>query len=275
VDDNSDSDKVDFAKFPCLNDPYVEIVFGKNENGRKGAGYARNLGLERAKGKWLVFADADDFFVENAFNHLFIETDSLCDIIYFKGIYPTNALVKREEPDIIAKRIDDFVHKADDAENRLRYKYLVPWGKMIKMSVVKKRGIWFDEVIAGNDIMFSLLTGYYASSITAIDKTVYCVTVNRGSLSYTSSLNIIESRYVVLLRYNNFLKKHNKEKYQTASITYYLYLSCKYGINTFFKFIRLAINYKVNPFSGLMNVSRYISFRRGRKGSEKYVVKKK
>ena len=28
----------------------------------KGAGYARNVGIELAKGKWLLFIDADDFF---------------------------------------------------------------------------------------------------------------------------------------------------------------------------------------------------------------------
>jgi cellulose synthase/poly-beta-1,6-N-acetylglucosamine synthase-like glycosyltransferase len=29
VDDNSDANKVDFANFPGLNDPYVEVVFVK------------------------------------------------------------------------------------------------------------------------------------------------------------------------------------------------------------------------------------------------------
>jgi glycosyltransferase involved in cell wall biosynthesis len=84
IDDNSDADKVDFENFPGLNDPYVEVIFGKNENGRKGAGYARNLGLEKAKGKWIVFADADDFFMP-CFNEVLDQyADDENDIVYFK-----------------------------------------------------------------------------------------------------------------------------------------------------------------------------------------------
>ena len=64
ADDNSDITEVDDVNLFSLPEkyPHVEFIWGKNENGRKGAGYARNLGLEKAKGKWLVFADADDFF---------------------------------------------------------------------------------------------------------------------------------------------------------------------------------------------------------------------
>lgn len=58
VDDNSSPDIVDFAHFPGRDRTDVEILFTK-EGG--GAGYARNCGLAGAKGKWLVFADADDF----------------------------------------------------------------------------------------------------------------------------------------------------------------------------------------------------------------------
>ncbi len=61
VDDNSDIEKVNFIHFPGLNDPHIEVVFTKEG---KGAGYARNVGLKHAKGKWLVFADADDKFNE-------------------------------------------------------------------------------------------------------------------------------------------------------------------------------------------------------------------
>ena len=53
VDDNSDPAKVDFTHFPGLSDPSVEVYFDKSG---KGAGRARNIGLEHAKGKWLVFA---------------------------------------------------------------------------------------------------------------------------------------------------------------------------------------------------------------------------
>ena len=59
VDDDSSSDVVDFMDFPGSSREDVEIIFTKEG---KGAGYARNCGLLHARGKWLLFADADDFF---------------------------------------------------------------------------------------------------------------------------------------------------------------------------------------------------------------------
>ncbi|MCS2966676.1 glycosyltransferase family 2 protein [Bacteroides ovatus] len=59
VDDNSDSCQVDFSHFPGLNNPFVEVIFTKEGYG---AGYARNVGLKQVQSKWVLFADADDFF---------------------------------------------------------------------------------------------------------------------------------------------------------------------------------------------------------------------
>lgn len=49
----------------------------------RGAGYARNVGIENAVGKWLIFADADDFFTEDAFNVFDKYKESDNDIVYF------------------------------------------------------------------------------------------------------------------------------------------------------------------------------------------------
>ena len=65
VDDNSSKEMVDFDHFPGKERKYTTFVFDKSGGG---AGRARNIGMKQAEGEWLVFADADDFFVDNAFN---------------------------------------------------------------------------------------------------------------------------------------------------------------------------------------------------------------
>ena len=73
VDDGSDPGIVDFQKFPWPKGLCVELLLAKE---RKGAGYARNLGIKRARGKWLIFADADDYFTaEELLNELVAETE--------------------------------------------------------------------------------------------------------------------------------------------------------------------------------------------------------
>lgn len=54
---------------------YVEMIYTKEG---RGAGYARNVGLKQIKGKWVLFADADDFYNKNAFSILdnYINSDN-------------------------------------------------------------------------------------------------------------------------------------------------------------------------------------------------------
>jgi glycosyltransferase involved in cell wall biosynthesis len=276
VDDNSDADKVDFTKFPCLDDPCVELVLGKNENGRKGAGYARNLGLERAKGKWLLFADADDFFTDNAFDALFEEVDSEHEIVYFKAIgYSSNALEKVYRNKLVNTFVDQFIKGTKDSKDRIRYQSLVPWGKMINRQLVLREDVQFEEVIAGNDVRFSLLTGHLAKSIIAIAKVIYCVTRNRGSITNTLSYESLLARYLEILKYNNFLSSVNKRRYR-QSIMPFMYRSLKYfGFISFLKFIRLAIIHKNNLFIGMRNSLYSLFFLyKERKNKTKYLVKK-
>lgn len=61
VDDNSDREIVDVKNYPGTNNQQVKIIFLPES---KGAGYARNIGLTIAKGKWILFADSDDYFSE-------------------------------------------------------------------------------------------------------------------------------------------------------------------------------------------------------------------
>lgn len=61
VDDCSDGKIVDFRCFPGMERENVKCIFLKEKHG---AGFARNLGLRYACGKWVLFADADDFFIK-------------------------------------------------------------------------------------------------------------------------------------------------------------------------------------------------------------------
>ncbi len=61
VDDNSSPDIVDFDQFPGCHRKNTEVYLTKEG---RGAGYARNVGLKHAEGKWLIFSDADDFFAD-------------------------------------------------------------------------------------------------------------------------------------------------------------------------------------------------------------------
>lgn len=196
VDDNSSSAKVDFKHFPGIDRANVEILFTKEG---KGAGYARNCGLKYAKGKWVLFADADDFFhpcLEVAINEC---VDADCDIIF----YASNT-VDAKTLEILPSRLKLL---SQMTQEELRYKWPVPWAKMIKKSFIDRYHIYFDETIAANDVMFSLFTGYYAEKIKVSSFVLYCATVRQDSLWYGMSYDSLLARITVACRFNRFLYK--------------------------------------------------------------------
>jgi glycosyltransferase involved in cell wall biosynthesis len=247
VDDNSDEDKVDFNQFPGLEDQYVEVYLTKES---KGAGYARNVGLKHAKGKWLLFADADDFFTKNAFEYLFTEMDSLHEIIYFKVTSCYSDTYKSANRDKqFNLLIDNFIYGIKNAGERIKYRHVVPWGKMIKAELIKQNHIIFDEIIASNDVMFVLNTGYLALSVVAVDNIIYCITRRNGSLDTMTNknYNIFLNRYLVVLKFNTFLKERKLSQWQISTISYIL-KSIRFGFEKPFLFFYLALKNKNNPF---------------------------
>jgi glycosyltransferase involved in cell wall biosynthesis len=247
VDDNSDADKVDFSRFPGLEDKYVEVYLTKEG---RGAGYARNVGLEHATGKWLLFADADDFFTEKAFEYFFVEKDSPNEIIYFKVTScDSDTYEPADRGDLINKWMEDyFTCKTQNTEG-IRYRYLVPWGKMIKKEFIERENIKFDEVLAMNDAMFSALSAYYANNVIGISlDTVYCITFRKGSLTTVNNYYpVFLSRYLVTLRLNKFLKERKLSKWQKSTINYII-KSIRFGIEKPFYFFYLAVKNKISPF---------------------------
>ena len=80
VDDNSDE-----GKKPVISRSGVDVILLDAENA-KGAGRARNVGLEKATGKWLLFSDSDDTFETENLNRMLDKyQDSEADIIFFNA----------------------------------------------------------------------------------------------------------------------------------------------------------------------------------------------
>ena len=181
VDDNSPNADTYLERYPELSRPYLEFI-RTPKNG--GAGYARNIGLDHAKGKWLLFADADDFFVDNMYDIITTHAESDADVIYFqkRAVYSNDINRKSPRSGYLDRIMDIYLKTGDELPVRTRY--YVPWGKMIKKSLVERHHIRFEEIRYANDILFSTYVGCFAKKIEAIDSVLYVVTSREGSMTY-------------------------------------------------------------------------------------------
>ena len=208
VDDNSADADTYLDKYPELSRPYLEFV--RTTKGG-GAGYARNVGLDRAKGKWLLFADADDFYVDDMYDIITTYAESDADVIYFQkqAVYSDDINRKSPRSGYIDKIMDIYLKTGDEVPVRTRYN--VPWGKMIKKSLVENHHIRFEEIKYSNDILFSVHVGCLAKKIEAIDTVLYVVTSHEGSATYEfcKKPDELRIRAGAAFRYDSFLFQHN------------------------------------------------------------------
>ena len=187
--------------------PNIQVIFTK-EN--LGAGYARNRALEVAEGKWLLFADADDYFNTKALHQMLNDCkDVTADIIYLKNECIDAVTKEHLNQDKLVEQYEEE-SKRLGSESPLRYKTYAPWTKMVKRSLVCEHQITFDQEPASNDVWFSIQVGHYAKSIQVYDTPVYTRTVRQGSLQYSLVAQNLLRRIAVGYKTNKFLKEQGQ-----------------------------------------------------------------
>ncbi len=171
IDDNSDE-----GKKPVITREDVKITYISSQES-KGAGHARNKGLELATGKWLLFADSDDFYEKNLIDELDKYTTGDYDIVFFSAhiFYDINKREVNQERNYIEKAFDKYnnsEHTLKDVR-RLALTVNAPWNKMFRREFIEKIHARFEEIPMANDAWFVKYSGSKAEKIEVIDKRMY------------------------------------------------------------------------------------------------------
>jgi len=231
VDDHSDDNIVDFDHFPCQGRKHLVVL---HNQGRRGAGFARNYALPMAKGRWILFADADDFFNSgfNEFLDHYINSDA--DVVYFNAnSVDTDTLEPSNRVDHLHSFIQDYFKDGKYGELVMRYYFTEPWCKMIKKDLIVRNKIFFDDTVIHEDVKFSLLVGYYAKNILVDSRQLYCVTSRLNSLSRTQTHEAFLDELKVFAKWKKFLIDHQiplglpKFDYRSYNFTRHLYKNNK------------------------------------------------
>ena len=218
VDDNSSPDRVDFEHFPTRTDIAVRHFFPKEG---RGAGYARNIGLDHARGEWVLFADADDYYITDALNELL------------------NAMGKRSTYPIVFPIIeinnDSTIRwKIDCAPNQYLVRYGSPWISIFPIQLLQEKNIRFEEIPYANDIMFTTRVAVECNPIQVYDKPVYIYERRENSLTTTPDIENYIVRFKVSLRQEKYLKRNHFKRISHSSMfldviayrDYNLFLRC-------------------------------------------------
>lgn len=282
VDDRSDkyADQLEKTK-----DHYKgKVEFYRNEEPNKGAGTCRNIGLQHADGKWILFADADDFFMDGMYEVVSFYFDSDYDEVFFipTSIYSdTGELSDRHI--MFENYIRNYIANPT-RENLLKVKISLssPWSKLIKHELIEKHKIQFDETLHFNDMMFSVKAGHYSQKITVSKQVIYCIVRTAGSLTMQASWNAYEIRLMEYLKVCDFLKQHYTSKdlramHYTCLGMLYRAAKSHYGIQKYFYIIKEFRKHGIPIISfeqiNTDSLKQFIRERRAKRVDSRYMVK--
>ena len=213
VDDNSDANKVDFINFPKWKGKNYEYYLTKEG---KGAGYARNVGLEHAKGKWIIFADADDHFLPSFDNILNENLTSNADITFYRP-----QAVMLNDHNMRSNRADGYNYLIDETIKTnntclISLMWMSPCSKIIRRDIIND--IKFEEIRYSNDNVFSVTVACNATKIEVKEEAFYMIT--QGDNSLTS--NFLQKEGELECRTGAILRAFYVAKRKGKDISYYL-----------------------------------------------------
>ena len=177
VDDGSTDSSIEIIKTYQKKDSRIHLI-GQNH---KGAGSARNFGLSRAKGQYIIFLDCDDWFSEDFFKTMIdrIEADqsdiAICEFFIYNQ--QTGEMGKSAIPETRNQKIE---------RTNLVFDIFAPnpWTKLYRISFLKKKELLFQEIPSCNDWSFAYTSLACAEKISVIRKPlVYYRTKTTTSIS--------------------------------------------------------------------------------------------
>lgn len=190
VDDGSTDNSPQMLDEYALKDNRVIVYHNKNQ----GAGNARNFGLSKSNGRYVIFLDSDDFFERGLLSEMYLEAEKrnaeIC--IAESNLYFENTgVTKRCTYSVSLDRLPAYRPFSINDMNSNPFRYIMGWAwdKLYKRSFIESNKLKFQEQRTTNDMYFVYASLLKASRIT----TVNVVLINQRR-NITNSLSLTRSK---------------------------------------------------------------------------------
>lgn len=240
VDDCSDTLFLKQVKEMEAKYPAAMFIYS-SENG--GGGKARNIGMHHALGRYLIFADADDFFTEDFSKILDSQLSSTDDIIYFRNynVLSNNCTISLNHTKGIDDIFDRFASTHDFSE--ITCCIFNPWAKFYRRAFIIENNIRFDETYVSNDVFFVVSAACYAKSRTVTQDVIYYYTERDDSTTstYAKKKEELKIRIEVCYRAQQLMKKFGY-KIKSMPLSYFLHRAYCSDLQLFKEYLKKSPN---------------------------------
>ncbi len=169
VNDGSTDDSLDICKKYEKFDDRIIVV--SQTNG--GVSKARNRGLDVAKGEWVAFADADDYFLDDALSILYERAmHTGADLVLANALKLKNGNLTK-----MHKLKNEVLPNAI-----ISIKHFALWGYLFNTDIIRKYRLRFIEGLAySEDRLFIYQMARHCKTIAFCNKPIYVYRINETS----------------------------------------------------------------------------------------------
>ena len=223
VDDGSIDNSKEICTKLMNDDKRIKYIFQEN----LGVSHTRNVALENAQGKYIVFVDSDDLIHEDYLKILInsIEKNnsdiSVCNFIERK--ISNTGKIEDITREFYLKEVMEMAEMKDYIMDFGNSGLLNPlWNKIYKNQIIKENNITFDEKVeTGEDFIFNLQYFRKVKKISFIkDSLYYYIRRNNNSITYKYIENMYEKGWEIHWLLEGFLKDMGLYNEENAYVLY-------------------------------------------------------
>ena len=220
IDDGSE-DKT--SELSCeLSTTYDFIKYIRTEN--RGVSHARNTGIDKATGDYLIFLDADDYLCENS---IISRVNSMMESVLVIGEYCLDDVSQRVIP-TMRTEISDISEFLEDLfyEKKFGYQGYI-WNKMFSTSIIRTHNLRFNESIFYNeDRLFVYEYVLKCEKVIFVPECIYCYVQNNNSAMASVRKNIYNSKQITELHAFLMMLEKNTSLNIKNAIRFACYMGC-------------------------------------------------
>ncbi len=170
----------------------------------KGVGFARNVGLDNAKGEFIHFVDPDDFVLQGAYLYL----EEIC---------------KRYSPDVICfNNVKDATYSQSSIKNdgkfynsihdymRNEHMRILLWIKIFKKKFIETNNVRFEPLFYSQDTVFCFNLFRFNGTLYHTTSTLYSYTTNPNSTVQVRRIEHVKKTINSMVMVNMYLKEYSK-----------------------------------------------------------------
>lgn len=239
VDDGSAESEKECIRELISKDERFKLI--RRDREPKGASTCRNIGVENAKGDYLIFFDSDDLFLPAALEEraIAVNTNPDCDFLVFSCAFMIDG---QQDLNLIVNR-----QPANEKDTYLKMflRYELPWNIMCpvwKRSFIEKLGRFNENFERFQDVEFHTRALVLTDNFKVFNKVDCLYRVDENNKSRYSDVTFIEK---LVRSYTEYIKMVSSISFVRSDKE--LYKNLSYGFNFLFRSFFLKLPLDKNP----------------------------